>query len=286
MTDLEQVLGKLENIKKVSGGYMAACPSHKDDKPSLSLREAEDGKLLIFCHAGCTFKEVTNAIGFSFSQPTEKIEVAHYNYTDVNCKLIFQVVRYEPKGFRQRRPDGSGGWIWDLKGLRPVLYNLPNVLDAKKRGGYILLVEGEKDVATLAAQDIVATTTGGGASVQWKPEYTEVLRDAKVAIIPDNDTAGKKYAQMVGGALYGWVKSLRMIELPDLEERGDVTDWFAKPDNTKYKLGNLLNNSPEFIPSYVVSRDEYANLLNYVKHLETRINNIKNTPIRKRRDGV
>ena len=50
---------------------------------------------------------------------------ATYQYTDETGVLLYEVLRYEPKTFRQRRPDGNGGWIWQLGDVRRVPYRLP-----------------------------------------------------------------------------------------------------------------------------------------------------------------
>ena len=48
-----------DDIAKVPGGrragasWMARCPAHNDREPSLSIRQGEDGKVLVRCHAGC-----------------------------------------------------------------------------------------------------------------------------------------------------------------------------------------------------------------------------------------
>jgi hypothetical protein len=89
--------------------------------------------------------------------------VAEYNYTDENDKLLFQVVRFEPKGFRQRRPDGNGGWEWSLNGTRRVLHRLPEVRKVKS----VLVVEGEKDCETAHKLGFVATCNAGGAG-KWR----------------------------------------------------------------------------------------------------------------------
>src|SRR4030095_16983762 len=73
--------------------------------------------------------------------------VATYDYTDEAGKLLFQCVRYQPKDFRQRQPDGKGGWIWNLEGVRRVLYRLPEVLKSKT----VCVAEGEKDCDNLCA---------------------------------------------------------------------------------------------------------------------------------------
>src|SRR5262245_61776687 len=71
--------------------------------------------------------------------------VATYDYTDEAGKLLFHCVRYSPKDFRQRQPDGKGGWIWDIQSVRRVLYRLPELLDGLKRGLPVIITEGEKD---------------------------------------------------------------------------------------------------------------------------------------------
>src|SRR5512143_3457336 len=64
---------------------------------------------------------------------------AIYEYRDEHGNLLFQTLRFEPKDFRQRRPDGNGGWIWNLDGVRLVPYRLPEWKDKP----YVYIVEGE-----------------------------------------------------------------------------------------------------------------------------------------------
>src|SRR5262249_20583079 len=96
--------------------------------------------------------------------------VATYDYIDEAGKLLFQCVRYEPKEFKQRRPDGNE-WIWNIKGTRRVLYWLPEVLKAET----VCLTEGEKDADNLRELGFTATTNPLGAG-KWRDEYAEVLR--------------------------------------------------------------------------------------------------------------
>lgn len=95
------------------------------------------------------------------------------------------MVREEPKSFKRRRPNGSGGWIWK-KHQRQVLYHLPEVLE----NPIVFVVEGEKDVEALRQHGFVATTNAGGASAPWLDDYTEALRGRECVIIPDNDGPG------------------------------------------------------------------------------------------------
>src|SRR5688572_14637741 len=127
--------------------WMAKCPAHDDNNPSLSIREV-DAKVLLHCHAGCTQREVIEALKARGVWQPSRVEnpriVATYDYTDEHGNLLYQIVRYQPKDFKQRRPDGCGGWIW-RKGGRQVLYRLPEVLEAP----IVFVVEGEQDVETL-----------------------------------------------------------------------------------------------------------------------------------------
>lgn len=127
----------------------------------------------------------------------------HYDYEDEVGHQLFRVERRtEPKGFRQCRPDPDrpGGWIYNMEGVRRVLYRLPQVIAAVAAGKYVFFVEGEKDVHSLEALGYVATTIPGGAG-KWRPEYVEPLRGAKVAIIADRDGPGRKHAAKVAQEL-------------------------------------------------------------------------------------
>src|ERR1035437_5253910 len=142
---------------------MALCPGHDDHTPSLSIREV-DGKILVHCLAGCSQRdviEVLKARGLWEAAPERtwaKRIVATYDYTDAAGELLFQVVRYETKVFRQRYPDGLGGWIWK-KHPHQVLYRLREVLESP----IVFLPEGEKDCEALREWGFAATTNAGGA---------------------------------------------------------------------------------------------------------------------------
>ena len=146
---VEAVLSLLKGVRRSRSGWTASCPSHEDRRPSLSIH-MRDGKILLHCHAGCPTEAVCEALGiglgdlFMDNGTTPRI-MAEYDYPDENGKLLYQVVRYEPKAFRQRRPDGRGGWSWSLNGVRCVPYRLPDVLATKKS---VLVCEGEKDCET------------------------------------------------------------------------------------------------------------------------------------------
>ena len=209
---------------------MALCPAHEDNDPSLSISEGEDKRILVHCHAGCSVEAICNALGIEvkelFPGKNQKSSnsngrgriVAVYDYHDEEGKLLFQVCRTKGKGFFQRRPDGNGGWINRLGGIKPVLYRLPQVMQAVKRGEIIFIPEGEKDCDNLARLELAATTSPMGAG-KWRDYYSEHLKGAKAVILPDNDEPGRKHAQQVAQSLYGKAVSVRVLELPDLAEK-------------------------------------------------------------------
>ncbi len=206
--------------------------------------------------SGTTGPEVPRASSTSAVSPkkvsTAKRIVATYNYTDEEGTLLFQVVRYEPKDFRQRRPDGKDGWIPDLKGTAPVLYRLPEVIAATLAGKPVYICEGEKDVDALAALGLTATTAPMGAK-KWKDNYTASLCGAGVIILPDNDADGAAHGRLVADALSGKAKRVRVVALPGLPEKGDVSDWLAAVNtasgNAKKDLNELVEETSDWVPS-------------------------------------
>ena len=169
--------------------------------------------------------------------------VAWYPYVDEAGELLFEVVRFEPgrngksKDFRQRRPDGKGGWIPSLDDVRRPLYRLPKVLASAA----VFVVEGEKDVQTLEALgNLVATTNAGGSSQAWRDEWTEALRGKTVTIIPDKDEPGARHAAKVRDALTGAAALVAVLELPGPCK--DVTEWVAA-GGTKDELHRLTREA-------------------------------------------
>jgi hypothetical protein len=235
--------------------YEARCPGHEDRKASLSIG-VTDGKILLHCHAGCNISNILKAIGLSerdlFSdngnghQP-EKHIVSVYDYQNADGNLVYQVVRYEPKDFRQRKPDGHGGWDWKVKDLKRVPYRLPELLTAD----YIYIVEGEKDAGSLRKIGLTATTIAGGAKAHWSSDIVQYFRaDQHITIIPDNDPPGEDYATNAASALFGKVASLKIVRLAGLPEHADVSDWLQgrDPEAAAEELCRLSDAAPEWKP--------------------------------------
>jgi 5S rRNA maturation endonuclease (ribonuclease M5) len=181
--------------------------------------------------------------------------VATYDYKDEHGVLLYQVVRYEPKDFRQRRPKVGGGWQYSVKGTRLVPYRLPDLMATPPSRG-VLVVEGEKDADRVASMGIVATTCAMGAG-KWRPEYNEYFRGRSVYIIPDNDNPGREHAQQVAQAIHGIAKNIKVVELQDVPEKGDLSDWLDG-SGTKDKLVELVKAAPEWKPTPAGKRPKPA----------------------------
>ena len=309
---VQAVLAKLKGVKQTSPRqWEAKCPAHDDGKASLSIGRGDDGRALVFCHAGCALAEVLKKIslsdgdlfpldpaGHTASRPARlpamtesskaKISgriVKTYDYLDAAGTMAFQVVRFDPKDFRQRRPDGAGHWIWGLKAgaysqsrhgdwyavsdktpadaLRRqftetprVLYRLPELLAADKTA-WVFLCEGEKDTDTLVGLGLVATTNPGGAGKWNKLDDDSVLHGRRVAILPDKDGPGFAHAQDVAARLNGKAAAVKIINLPDIppkdddKPRKDASDWIEWLDcRTSEELAAAMVDMADAAPPW------------------------------------
>lgn len=276
---LERVLSRLEGVEETASGYKACCPAHEDRTPSLYISEAGDGKVLLKCHAGCDSADIVHAMGLEWPDlfpdeidaswtPWDGTEVEAYTYTDARGEPLYQVVRFEmrdpshpaygEKKFLQRaylpgHPDAGergcpDGYVWGRKkhGVEAVLYRLPRVLAAIERGETVYVVEGEKDVEMLERLGLTATCNPGGASrgdnpgEKWPEHMTQVLAGADVVCIPDNDAAGRALMDAVSERLVRAGCTVRILTLPDLPPKADVTDWMQAHGGTARRLRDLV----------------------------------------------
>lgn len=189
----------------------------------------------------------------SKSKTSDKKEVARYDYRDESGELLYQKVRYDPKDFRQRAPKPGGGWNYSLKGIEKVLYRLPEVLEADPEET-IFIVEGEKDVDRLHGLGLVATCNFDGAG-KWLDPYTDTLTGRHVVILVDNDDDGRAHGELVASKLNGKAASIRVVELPDLPEKGDVSDWLDA-GRTVEELTAIVEKADAWEPSRDVDPDQ------------------------------
>lgn len=174
-------------------------------------------------------------------------EVATYDYFDASGALAYQVVRLEPKSFRQRRPNGSpGSWVWSIAGVARQMYRAQQVRTSE---GVIFLVEGEKDADALAQLGLQATTSSGGArGVKLSADAgKDLLRGRDVCIIADADAEGTVYAESWRAELEGVASSTRIVRLP----QKDASDAIAAGATAGTFL-EAWKNAAEAVPSYAI----------------------------------
>lgn len=195
--------------------------------------------------------------------------VKGYRYKTRDGDPLYEVIRYHfqlpggswvidpktgnpKKTFRQRRPDGRGGHIWNLDGIGHTIYRHREVEMAIEAGWTVALMEGEKDVETLEGFGAVATTNSGGAK-HWTPEMAAIFRGADVVVFTDNDDAGREGAEIKARSLRGIARRVRVLDLaqhvPDFPAKWDVTDWVERLGGTHERLVEIMNALPDWRPS-------------------------------------
>lgn len=265
-----------------NGQAMTICPFHEDQSPSLSIN-MENGLYNCFgCGAAGNayefyakahsmtlpgdFAKVLAGIASGFGiqshsgsiQAVKPIVTARYDYKDESGNLLYQIERLDPKSFRIRRPDGNGKWIFKKDDVRIVPYRLPEIL---KADGIIIIVEGEKDADSLSALEFVATCNPFGAG-KWPEDFGQFFKDKTVIIVPDNDAPGRSHARQVYKNLKQQAWEIKYLELPELPEKGDVSDFIkscANKTEAAERLSALIEAAPlytEDTPEQETSGDE------------------------------
>ena len=210
-----------------------------------------DGLKLLQWTNGWSFKETLEAVtdyleilGNSKQTQSAKKIVEQYSYKNEEGHLKFEVVRYESKDFRQRRPDGKGGWIWNLKGIQQVPYRLPELISTIDS---VYIPGGEKDVESLVKHGLTATTNSGGEG-NWKPEFNNYLIGRDVVILEDNDSKGQKHGETISEGLMGIARTIKIVRFSELQKGGDVSDYFK--NHNLQDLMCLVEQAPNFTGSY------------------------------------
>ena len=251
------------------------CPFHDDHHPSLSVNLdngyfncfacKEKGDIFTFYQKikgvdfKTAFKEIAEMQGIVEDKP--KV-VATFEYKDEDGKTLYIKERVEPGRdgrdkeffFKHRENDR-----WEKsRGCDSVLYNLPEVVNAKR----LIFVEGEGKVEFLKEWGLTATCLDAGANSPWRKEYTKYIEGKEeITILPDNDKAGIDYAFKIANTLHGKVKTIKVVELQGLQEKGDIIDWGSVEGNDKEKLIDIINKKSKWIPS---KEDDIVDLVDIV----------------------
>jgi hypothetical protein len=224
---LSEVKRLLEVVKGPDdrGEYTCWCPFHPDghgkSPHSPNLNVSVRGYCCHACGEKGSLEQLAKRLGLH-PISGESLPDSVYPYHDEHGKLLFEVCRYTGKKFFQRRLVGTNDRAWGLKGTRRVLYRLPELISSSDK--MVFIPEGEKDVDRLRSEGVTSTTNPGGAG-KWKQSYSPFFRGRDAVIIPDNDEPGYKHAKQVARSLEGYADSVKILHLPELPLKGDVSDW-------------------------------------------------------------
>lgn len=217
MIEESEFLGKFEGVQQSGVGWIARCPSHGDDNPSLSIARGEDGRWLVHCHAGCTAEQVVEAVGLKMrdlmpgnEKPRRTIKgrwgkwVCDYVYTDEKGAVLYKSCRYVKedgkKTFIIKTPDPSAkfGWSFGLtkSNVPRVPFRLPRVISAAKNGKAIVIVEGEKDALNVEETVGCAATCNVAGAMKWGYKFPEGWGEwfkgaSGIIVVADNDPQTK-----------------------------------------------------------------------------------------------
>jgi hypothetical protein len=278
MTPLETLLARLRGAKKAGNGWSARCPSHDDRRASLSIAQGDDGTALVKCHAGCDSAAILAAVGLKLAdlfpakagktptgngKPTPGVrtfatandavadlERQHgkqsgmWTYHDAQGDPVGAVVRWDTTQGKEIRPVTRHGDAWRIGAMpdpRP-LYALYDLAAVQR----VVVTEGEKAADAARSLGFIATTSAGGSQAAGKSDWRPLV-GKEVWILPDNDPPGRKFAETVAGILDKLTPGhvVRVVELPDLPDRGDIVDWIdaqgdaAEPDAMRAEIETL-----------------------------------------------
>lgn len=225
--------------KKQGREFKCKCPTHDDKVASLQVGDGDKG-VVFHCHAGCKTGDIMQAIGIEsqdiwYDGPKRPDAKKHsgsgletvlaFNYEDEKGNVLFRVERKAGKKFVQSKPDGHGGWEYNLTGVKRVPYHLRQLRAGIENNKLVFVVEGEKDVHVAESHGLTATCNPGGAG-KWREDYGQWFQGAHVVVLPDNDQPGVEHAEGVAQALVAKARSVRILRLQGVPEKGDLTDWF------------------------------------------------------------
>jgi hypothetical protein len=265
--------------KKQGREFKCKCPAHEDKVASLQVGDGDKG-VVLHCHAGCRTDDVLKELGVdqqdlwyegpkrpdgSESRPAPGSglnTVQQFNYEDERGDVLFRVERKQGKKFVQSKPDGKGGWEYTTQGVQKVPYHLRQLRAGIESNKLVFVVEGEKDVHKAESHGLVATCNPGGAG-KWAERYSEWFANAHVVVLPDNDEPGIKHAEAVAKSLVANARSVRILRLQGVPEKGDLSDWFENggtPEQLKRlarSVEPLEGSGPQTFSAYDLMREEF-----------------------------
>jgi hypothetical protein len=275
---VEKVLSRLEDYKEHRDTFRARCPAHQGNSDnSLSIKAGDDGRALLVCRADCSLQEILDALGLSVvdlfdhsgssSSPAKKVarntttktddedktlttddlpDGTYWEFTAPSGEVLY-IQRHKREYYRKV---GEDLWKKGLDGVSQVPYNLHELVEGVRDGKTIYHLEGPKDVEAAREKLGVVATTSGGVDT-WRPEFRSYYVGADVVIIPDNDDPGRKYADTVAQSIVPVSRDVKIVNLPGLPDKGDLTDWLDA-GHTPEEFFALV----EAAPTYTTDEEE------------------------------
>lgn len=237
MRPIDKVLDRIDGVDRSN---MARCPAHDDKNPSLSIREGNEGRALLKCHAGCAYEDILAAMGLERKDLNPNSgETRSWEIRDANGEL---------KGTHHRKDkqDGTKQVWWrgpnGKKKLGTGTADLPLYgADRLDGAGWVVLAEGEPATDALLDAGIPALGTVTGASKTPSPEALEILAGCKVTLWPDADDPGRGHMDRIAAELRGIAREVLWFEPNEAPEGGDAADHLLVKDGKGDALRELVD---------------------------------------------
>lgn len=289
---IEELITHFQGVKRLSGNnhYAVRCPCHNDHKPSLDIVE-KDGKILMACPVcGADGRKVMNELGLpvrelfteqrsNYSGCSAVKKTKQSNTKKENEPLDFDAVKEDSEAVYEYSPDlvkfrmpgkkmmwahrEGSKWFWKRGDITPPLYKQNLLETARQNGSFVYIVEGEKDCNTLcgALNCIAVSAPDGAGKNKWLPEYNKLFDDIDVVIIPDNDTIGHEFSELIAAQINPHARSIKVLDLTNewssLKPKGDITDVYENEtpysgktiaETVAFRLQALTERTEVYVP--------------------------------------
>jgi putative DNA primase/helicase len=237
---VRRLLNGLDGVRRSGAGWMARCPAHEDRQASLSVTAGDDGRALLYCHAGCTVEAVTGAAGLATAdlfEPREwRVPRRSTSVVPSDPPTLYAIRNLSGVAVAvHERVDTPSGkrMSWRLPGGTPGLNGTPSaelpLYGSEQLGKWdasrpIIVCEGEKSALALLTAGFRALGTVTGAASAPNVAVLQALRGHHVILWPDADKAGREHMRRIADRLAGIAASVRLLTWPDAPEHGDAAD--------------------------------------------------------------
>jgi hypothetical protein len=252
--------------EKAGKGIRVLCPAHQDHNPSLLIKPSSNGFIADFkCFAGCKRQAILDSLKITWADLRSENDEAGSVKWLVTDSFIYELEMGKEYFVIDRQEDGdkkkfvakhkvNDNYVFNLDGLTPVLYKLPELREAVNYGKTVLLPEGEGKVNRLRELGFEATTNPFGAG-KWNDAYTKEFAGADVVILPDYDESGLDFTEQKARALHGMARRVRILQLTGIEtlkksigKNGvDIINWLDA-GHSKKELQSLIDTAPDRKP--------------------------------------